>query len=96
MLQVKLWHPEEVCLNFRRYSRTAIDQHLRDINDDYATERDNVLRAPQIEIISPKIFLDYFASKGKIGGQAKFPRVMKKDQFADWEAFVAAKMSKIA
>ena len=73
-----------------------IDQHLRDINDDYATERDNVLRAPQIEIISPKIFLDYFASKGKIGGQAKFPRVMKKDQFADWEAFVAAKMSKIA
>jgi hypothetical protein len=74
---------------------TLLDEKLRDVNDDYATERDNVLRTPHVEILPSGIFYDYLKSKGKVGGQAKFPRVMKKEQFSDWEAFVAAIMQKV-
>ena len=69
-----------------------LDEKFKAINDDYATERSAVLGAPQVEIIPPEVFLDYLKSKGKFGGQGKFPRVMKKEQFADWESFVASKM----
>jgi hypothetical protein len=68
-----------------------LEQKIFDINDDYATERTAVLKEPQVIVIPPHLFHDYLETKGKMGGQAKFPRVMKKEQFADWEAFVAAK-----
>ncbi len=70
-----------------------LDKHLCDINDDYATERSAVLRDPQLDIIPSSYFFEFLKSKGKIGGQAKFPRVMKGEQFAEWESFVAAKMT---
>jgi hypothetical protein len=66
-----------------------IDAHLCAINDDYTTERGSVLRLPEIYVVPTKSFLSYLESKGKIGGQSKFPRVMKKEQFADWEAFAS-------
>jgi GH3 auxin-responsive promoter len=72
-----------------------IDKRLREVNDDYATERDNVLRDPQVEIVPPQYFYDYLKMKGKVGGQAKFPRVMKKEQFAEFEAFMTSKMMKV-
>ena len=72
-----------------------LDNHLCDINDDYATERKAVLRDPQLDIIPSTLFYEYLKSKGKIGGQAKFPRVMKAEQFADWENFVASKTANI-
>ena len=72
-----------------------LDQRLREVNDDYATERNSVLRNPQIEIISPQLFLDYMKSQGKIGGQSKFPRVMKTKHFAEWETFIAGKRQRM-
>ncbi|NJN33559.1 MAG: GH3 auxin-responsive promoter family protein [Saprospiraceae bacterium] len=71
-----------------------LDKRLRELNDDYATERDNVLRTPQVEVVPPQVFLEYMKKLGKVGGQAKFPRVMKKDQFTEWEAFVMTKTQK--
>jgi hypothetical protein len=68
--------------------KTLLDKKLCDCNDDYATERSSVLGEPQVTILPHAVFYDYLKSKGKIGGQAKFPRVMKKEQFAEWEAFV--------
>ncbi len=73
-----------------------LDEHLKEINDDYATERGSVLGAPQVEIITPQIFLDYMKSQGKVGGQSKFPRVMKTKAFSDWETFVVAKRKRVA
>ena len=69
-----------------------LDEKLKEINDDYATERSAVLGLPQIQIIPPTIFLEYLKTKGKYGGQGKFPRVMKKEQFQDWEKFIGSKM----
>lgn len=74
---------------------TLLDEKLKEVNDDYATERSAVLLQPQVEAISPTIFLDYLKSKGKFGGQAKFPRVMKRETFVEFEAFVASKRMKV-
>lgn len=70
--------------------KNLLDKRLRDINDDYSTERDNILGPPQIELVPPKIFYEYLKQQGKVGGQAKFPRVMKAEAFADWEKFVVS------
>ncbi len=71
--------------------RMLLDGHLRNLNDDYATERDNVLRDIALEVVPVQWFYDYLKHAGKVGDQAKFPRVMKKDRFADWEAFVRSR-----
>ena len=74
---------------------TLLDEKLKSVNDDYATERSAVLLPPQVEAVSPTMFLEYLKLKGKFGGQAKFPRVMKKETFAEFEAFVASKRVKV-
>jgi hypothetical protein len=35
-----------------------------------------------------KVFIDFLASKNKLGGQSKFPRVLKGKQLNDWRAFI--------
>jgi hypothetical protein len=64
-----------------------LDNKLRQVNDDYSTERDSVL-GMKVETLSPHVFYEWYESKGKMGGQNKIPRVMKKDIFEEWEAFV--------
>lgn len=68
--------------------RTKIDQHLRVLNDDYATERDSALKEVFLEVLPEQQFLDFMALKGKLGSQHKFPRVMKGKMLADWEKFL--------
>jgi hypothetical protein len=68
--------------------RTKIDQHLRVLNDDYATERDSALKEVFLEVLPEQKFLDFMALKGKLGSQHKFPRVMKGKMLADWEKFL--------
>jgi hypothetical protein len=70
-------------------AQEILDNHLKEINDDYATERGSVLRAPELVFINPDYFYRFMESKGKIGGQSKFPRVMKNKEFQDWESFIA-------
>ena len=84
-------YPEVDTSTFAR----LLDDRLKEINDDYATERGSVLCPPQVEIISPQIFLDYMKSQGKIGGQSKFPRVMKSKPFSEFENFIATKKKRI-
>ncbi len=66
----------------------VIDEQLKVVNDDYRVERNSVLQPIQMEVIPPKIFYKWQEHRGKLGGQNKFPRVMKKDLFAEWEQFV--------
>lgn len=66
-----------------------LDHQLKRTNDDYKTERDGtVLKDIQLEIVPTHTFVKWFAAKDKLGGQSKFPRVMKKDRFEEWENFV--------
>ena len=54
-----------------------IDTKLKELNDDYAVERKSALKAVFLKVLPEQTFMDFMNSKGKIGGQHKFPRVLK-------------------
>lgn len=66
----------------------VIDEQLKVVNDDYKVERNAVLQDIQMEVIPPHIFYQWQQSRGRMGGQNKVQRVMKKDLFEEWERFV--------
>lgn len=65
----------------------AIDNYLKNLNDDYRTERLEAIRKVEVEVLPLQLFYDYLKSIGKVGAQVKFPRVMKKN-LEDWMTFV--------
>jgi len=65
-----------------------LDDHLRELNDDYAIERIAALGMPQVEIHPVSTFYRFMEKKGKTGGQNKFPRVVKGAQFDEWTDFL--------
>lgn len=71
--------------------KEKIDFHLKALNDDYAVERSAALKEVIVEVLPVKKFYDYMESKGKVGGQNKFPRVMKSAQLTDWKSFLEKK-----
>jgi hypothetical protein len=68
--------------------RKKIDQHLVELNDDYAVERKSALKEVYLEILPESTFMEFMKSKGKIGGQHKFPRVMKGKMYDEWIRFL--------
>jgi len=68
--------------------RRRIDETLRVLNDDYATERDSALKEVFLEVLPEERFLLFMKLKGKIGSQHKFPRVMKGKMLEDWNKFL--------
>jgi hypothetical protein len=71
-----------------------IDEHLCQINDDYAVERTSALKEVFIEILPEDAFLKFMELKGKLGSQHKFPRVMKGKMLEDWNAFLSTYFEK--
>lgn len=68
--------------------KEKLDANIKELNDDYATERIAALQEVYVETLPNSVFYEYLRAKGKEGGQNKFPRVLKKTQFEDWENFV--------
>jgi len=68
--------------------KERIDFHLKELNDDYAVERSAALKEIFVDVIPVSLFYDWMQSKGKVGGQNKFPRVLKKTQLEEWNAFI--------
>ena len=68
--------------------KTKIDEALKIINDDYAVERNSALKDVFLDILSEDSFLKFMESKGKVGGQHKFPRVLKGKMLEDWKKFL--------
>jgi len=71
--------------------KNKIDHALKEINDDYAVERKSALKEIIVEVLPLHVFMDFMAKRGKIGGQHKFPRVLKGKILADWQQFVLEK-----
>ncbi len=69
--------------------RDRLDGHLKKLNDDYAVERSAALRDVTVDVIPARRFYEYLETKGKAGGQNKFPRVMKNAQLEDWQKFLS-------
>jgi hypothetical protein len=57
--------------------KKLIDHYCKSLNDDYATERDHALTEVSVEVLPRKVFMDWMKKEGKLGGQHKFPRVLK-------------------
>ena len=67
----------------------AIDSHLKVLNDDYEVERKHALKSVTAHILPEKIFMNFMNSKGKLGGQHKFPRVLKGKTLEEWKLFLS-------
>lgn len=65
-----------------------IDEKLCVLNDDYAVERKSALNY-SLTVLPESRFFDFLRAKGKLGGQHKFPRVLKGKMLEDWNRFLA-------
>ncbi len=68
-----------------------LDKILKNLNDDYATERLHALKEVIVETLPNDVFYEWMKSKGKEGGQNKFPRVLNATQLPDWEKYIELK-----
>ncbi|HSN59361.1 MAG TPA: GH3 auxin-responsive promoter family protein [Ferruginibacter sp.] len=65
-----------------------LDAKLKLLNDDYEVERKHALKAVTAHVLPEQVFLDFLKSKGKVGGQHKFPRVLKGKILEEWKHFL--------
>ena len=70
--------------------KSALDDKLKELNDDYRVERQHALTDVQIHTVPNETFYQFLHSRGKAGGQVKFPRVLKGEMLAAWQRFVAS------
>jgi len=65
-----------------------LDKRLKELNDDYATERTAALRDMKVKALPTKVFIEYLEELGKVGGQNKFPRVFKGEKLDSWLTYL--------
>ena len=70
----------------------VIDNKIKQLNDDYEVERKHALKNVFVTVLSEKFFMDFMKSKGKVGGQHKFPRVLKGKMLEDWNKFLSKQL----
>jgi len=68
--------------------RATLDQYLKNLNDDYAVERNSTLKDVVVDVLPDSYFIDFLAKRGKVGSQIKFPRVLKGKIKEEWNAFL--------
>jgi hypothetical protein len=66
----------------------AIDKALCSLNDDYAIERNSALKDISVQILKEEVIRGFMEFQGKLGGQHKFPRVLKGKQLEAFETFI--------
>lgn len=72
--------------------RLSIDEKLKELNDDYAVERKSALKEVMLDVLSEEQFFAFMKAKGKVGGQHKFPRVLKGRMLEDWQKFLKGEL----
>lgn len=68
--------------------KKTIDETLKELNDDYAVERKSALKDILVDVLPENKFIDFMVTKGKLGGQHKFPRVLKGGLLEEWTQFL--------
>ena len=68
--------------------KIAIDEKLKKLNDDYKVERSAALKEIFVKVLPQDVFYKWMEKKGKMGGQNKFPRVLKRSVYEEWEQFI--------
>ncbi len=67
--------------------KKMLDQSLMDLNDDYKTERSAALKDVFVHLLPVEAFYGFMKTKGKEGGQHKFPRVLNSQEL-EWEKYL--------
>lgn len=65
-----------------------IDNHLKNLNDDYRVERMEAIKDVKVTVLPIKVFYDYMKESGKEGSANKFPRVLKNSRIDDWNNYL--------
>lgn len=62
-----------------------LDKSLQEINSDYEAKRYNnmTLNRPIVHQAKPKLFMEWMASRGKLGGQNKVPRLSNTREYIE-------------
>jgi len=69
-------------------ARQKIDEHLKNLNDDYRVERMEAIKDVFVTVLPSQVFYDYMKQKGKEGSANKFPRVLKNMRFDEWDEYL--------
>jgi hypothetical protein len=72
-----------------------LDNCLGDLNDDYRVERQHALKEVLVTFLPNDAFIEFLKTKGKVGAQHKFPRVMKGTAGDEWLAFVKGYQNRV-
>ncbi len=72
----------------KEQAKSKLDKYLKDLNKNYGIARSKALKDLFVEVVPSDYFYQWHAENNKIGGQSKTPRVMKSEQFMEWEKFV--------
>jgi len=65
-----------------------LDQYLMELNDDYRVERAAALKEITVQVLPSSMFYSWMEKHSKIGGQSKFPRVLKGEKAEAWKAYI--------
>ncbi len=80
------------CTDMREFNEkdlaVQLDNNLKEINKNYEKTRTKAVKSVEVRVIPIEKFLNWVEAKKQKGGQAKVPKVMKEEEFADWEEFV--------
>ncbi|MGF1635976.1 MAG: GH3 auxin-responsive promoter family protein [Cyclobacteriaceae bacterium] len=69
-----------------------LDAILQENNKNYKVARNKALKSVEVKLIPVQLFTDYTEETKQKGGQVKVPRVMKEQDFKDWENFVISRL----
>jgi hypothetical protein len=68
-----------------------LDAYLKDSNKNYKVARSKALKSVEVKTIPVDIFQKWAEETNQKGGQVKVPRVMKEEEFREWEEYVKQK-----
>ena len=68
----------------------ALDGELCELNKNYKVARNKSLKEVEVEVIPVEKFYRWSEDYKKLGGQAKIPRVMKEEDFLDFEQYIGS------
>ena len=73
--------------------RSKLDEKLKEINDDYRVERKSALKEVLLDVLPEEQFMQFMKARGKVGGQHKFPRVLRGKILEEWKKFLIGEMA---
>ncbi len=72
-----------------------LDEILQETNKNYKVARGKALKSIEVKVIPVDTFQKWTEETKQKGGQVKIPRVMKSEEFKDWEDYVKDKLPEL-